>query len=87
MKEISALDLRKKFGEVLDAVRYTKEAYVIKKNGRQVVVMMDIEAFRHSQEKIQDELFIENYSDARIRSFLETDRLTPSAASKIKRAS
>ena len=68
MKEISALDLRKKFGEVLDNVRYGKEPYIIKKNGRQIVVLMDIELYKASQERFQEEVFIEEYSADRVRA-------------------
>ena len=44
--KISALDLRKRFGEVLDRVRYSKEPLIVTKNGRSVIVMMDIDLYQ-----------------------------------------
>ena len=75
MKEISALDLRKRFGEVLDEVRYRKEPWIIKKNGRAVVVMIDIEVFNAAQENLKEEAFIEEYTNERIKEFLAEDQL------------
>lgn len=75
MKEINALDLRRKFGEIMDEVRYRKEPFIVKKNGRAVVVLIDIEAYRASQEHFRDEAFIEAYTDERIKEFLAEDKL------------
>ena len=85
MKEISSLDLRRKFGEILDEVRYRKEPYIIKKNGRQIVVLMDIEVYRASQEHFKEEAFIEAYSDERIREFLNEDKIDPSLYEQVKK--
>lgn len=85
MKEISSLDLRRKFGEVLDDVRYRKEPYIIKKNGRQVVVMVDIDVYRALQESLKEEAFIEEYSEDRLREFLDEDKVEPSLAAKVKK--
>ena len=85
MKEISSLDLRKKFGQVLDEVRYRKEPYIIKKNGRQVVVLMDIDVYRASQEHFKEEAFIEEYSEERIKKFLEEDRIDRAVFDKAKK--
>ncbi len=85
MKEISSLDLRRKFGAVLDEVRYRKEPYIIKKNGREVGVLVDIDVYRASQESLREEAFIEEYSDERIREFLNEDKVEPELAAKIKK--
>ena len=85
MKEISALDLRKKFGEVMDEVRYKKEPCVITKNGRPMIVMVDIEAFRSTQENFKEEAFIEEYSDERIKEFLSEDSLDRSTAEALQK--
>ncbi len=75
MKEINAFDLRKRFGEVMDEVRYRKEPCVVKKNGRPIIVLIDIDAFRASQDNLQDEAFIEEYSEERVKEFLAEDKL------------
>lgn len=75
MKEINALDVRRKFGEIMDEVRYRKEPLIVKKNGRAVMVLIDIEAYRASQEHLRDEAFIEAYTDERIKEFLVEDKL------------
>ncbi|MBI3313994.1 MAG: type II toxin-antitoxin system Phd/YefM family antitoxin [Candidatus Omnitrophica bacterium] len=85
MKEISSLDLRKKFGEVLDEVRYRKEPYIVKKNGRQIVVLMDIDVYKASQEHFKEEAFIEEYSEERIKEFLQEDNLDPSVFDRVKK--
>ena len=85
MKEISALDLRKKFGEVMDEVRYKKEPCVITKNGRPMIVMVDIEAFRSAQENFKEEAFIEEYTDERIKEFLNEDALDRAAAEALQK--
>lgn len=85
MKEINVIDLRKKFGEVLDEVRYKKEPVIVKKNGRQIVVLMDIEVFRAAQGHLQEEAFIEEYSDERIKEFLEEDRLDRDVAGRVRK--
>jgi len=77
MKEINALDLRRKFGEIMDEVRYRKEPFIVKKNGRAVIVLIDIEAYRASQEHFRDEAFIEEYTEERIKEFLSEDKLDP----------
>lgn len=85
MKEISSLDLRRKFGEVLDEVRYRKEPYIIKKNGRQVGVIMDIDVYRASQESLREEAFVEEYSNERIQEFLSEDKVEPELAAKVRK--
>ena len=85
MKEINALDLRKKFGEILDEVRYKKEPYIIKKNGRQIVVLVDIDVYRAAQENRQEEAFIEEYSDERIKDFLSEDKISSDIANSVRK--
>lgn len=85
MKEIGALDFRKKFGEILDEVRYRKEPYIIKKNGRQIVVILDIDLYRASQERLQEEVYIEEYSDQRIQEFLNEDKIDAPFDKRVKK--
>ena len=75
MKEINALELRKKFGEVMDEVRYRKEPWIVKKNGRPAMVLVDFELFQAQQESLQEGLFIEDYSQERIDEFMVEDKL------------
>ena len=82
--KVSALDLRKRFGEVLDRVRYRKEPLIITKNGRPMIVMIDIELYRASQDHLRDEAFIEEYSEDRIREFMKEDALDASQASTLR---
>jgi prevent-host-death family protein len=83
--KISALDLRKRFGEEMDRVRYKKEPLIITKNGRPVIVMMDIELYRASQENIQDEAFIEAYTDERVKEFLAENTLDKATAAALRK--
>lgn len=86
MKEISALDLRRKFGEVMDEVRYRKEPCVVKKNGRPVIVLLDIEVFRATQENLKEEAFIEEYTEERIKEFLAQDKINPSVFQYVRKS-
>ena len=85
MKEINALDLRRRFGEVMDEVRYRKEPYVIKKNGRAVLVLIDFGAFQAAQGNLRDEAFIEEYTDERIKEFLDEDRIDAASAAAVRK--
>ncbi len=85
MKEINALELRKKFGEVIDEVRYRKEPYIIKKNGRRVVVLMDFDFYKTSQENLKEEAFIEEYTEERIKEFLEEDKMVRSMHERVQK--
>ena len=86
MKEISALDLRKKFGQVMDEVRYGKEPCVVKKNGRPVMVLVDIDVFRSSQARIEEEPFIEEYTEERVREFLKEDALGSGVVRRLQKS-
>ena len=85
MKEISSLDLRKRFGQVLDEVRYRKEPYIIKKNGRKIVVLMDIDVYNASQEHLKEDAFIEEYSEERIKEFSAEDKIEQSVFDRVKK--
>ena len=80
MREISAFDLRKKIGEVMDEVRYKKEPCVITKNGRPVIVLVDFDVYRTARESFKDEAFIEDYTEDRIKEFLSEDKLDRATA-------
>ncbi len=74
-KEITALALRQRFGEVMDEVRYRKAPYLVTRNGRPLIVLLDVEAYQALDEKRQEEAFIEEYTDERIAEFLKEDRV------------
>ena len=86
MKEINALDLRKRFGAILDEVRYRKEPYIIKKNGREVVVLLDIDVYRASQERFKEEAFIEEYTKERIDEFLNENKVKRTVYDQVKKS-
>ena len=83
-KEITALALRQRFGEVMDEVRYHKEHYIVTRNGRPLIVLLDIEAFRALEAKQQEEAFIEEYTDERIAEFLKEDRVDVQTARSVR---
>ncbi len=85
MKEISALDLRKRFGEVMDEVRYRKEAWMVTRNGRPVMVLMDVDLYQASKENFKEEAFIEEYSEVRIKEFMAEDKLDPAVIQSLKK--
>ncbi len=84
-KEINALELRKRFGEIMEEVRYRKEPYIVKRNGRAMIVLLDIEAYEATKEKLREEAFIEEYSDERVAEFLNEDKLDKAAKSAAHR--
>ena len=79
-KEISALALRQRFGEIMDEVRYRKEPYIVTRNGRPLIVLLDVEAYRALDAKQQEEAFIEAYTDERIAEFLKEDQVDAQTA-------
>ena len=83
-KEVSALELRKHFGEVMDEVRYRKEPYIVKRNGRPVVVLIDFEVFQALESRKAEEAFIETYTDERIAEFLKTDTIDQRTRQQVK---
>ena len=84
-KEINALELRKHFGEIMEQVRYQKEPYIVKRNGRPMIVLLDIEAYQMSKEQQKEEAFIEEYTNERIAEFLNEDRLNRTTSQQIHR--
>ena len=76
-KEISALELRNRFGEIMEEVRYRRVPYVVKRNGRPMIVLLDIESFEKIRADLEDEPFIEEYTQERIGEFLKEDKVNP----------
>ena len=79
-KEITALALRQRFGEVMDEVRYRKEPYIVTRNGRPLIVLLDVGAYQALEEKRQEEAFIEEYTDERAAELLKEDRVDAQTA-------
>lgn len=89
-KEINALELRKHFGEIIDEVGFKRETYIVTKNNRPMMVLLDMEsyeAFQKGEGSPQatgvlaapsaphpEETFIEEYSKERIDEFLKADK-------------
>ena len=84
-REITALALRQHFGEVMDEVRYRKEPYVVTRNGRPLIVLLDVEAYRALEAKQQEEAFIEEYTDERIAEFLKEDQVDAQTARSVRK--
>lgn len=76
-KEINALELRNRFGEIMEEVRYRRVPYVVKRNGRPMIVLLDIESFKKIQAELEDEPFIEEYTKERLEEFLKEDKMDP----------
>lgn len=85
-REISALELRKRFGEIIEDVRYRKEPYIVKRNGRPMVVIVDIEAYQAVQQQMGEEAFVESYTAERVREFMKEDVLDEAAARQVRKA-
>ncbi|MBI3332704.1 MAG: type II toxin-antitoxin system Phd/YefM family antitoxin [Candidatus Omnitrophica bacterium] len=84
-RHVSAYQVRTRFGEILDAVRYRKEPVVVEKNGRPAAVIVDLEAYRALETLREEERFIEEYTDERLRGFLVADRLPKAEAAHIRK--
>ena len=84
-QHVSAYRARTRFGEILDAVRYRKEPIVIEKNGRPVAVLVDLEAYRKLEALQEEEKYIEEYTDERLKEFLAADRLSKKEAAWVKK--
>lgn len=83
-RQISALELRKRFGEVVEQVRYRKEPHIITRNGRPMVVLIDIEAYEAEESRRREEMFIEEYSRERIVEFLKADTVEQQTRRQVK---
>lgn len=45
IREIAAMDLRKNFGEILNEVKYRHDSVLIKKAGKPIAALIDIDLF------------------------------------------
>lgn len=84
-QRISAYRARTRFGEVLDTVRYRKEPVIVEKNGKPAAVIVDLEAYQALEALREEERFVEDYTQERIREFLAADRLTKGQTQRIKK--
>ncbi len=84
-RRASAYSVRTRFGEILDTVRYRKEPVIVEKNGRPAAVIVDLEAYRTLEALREEERYIEEYTDERLKEFLAADRLPRKEAAQIKR--
>ena len=84
-KEITALALRQRFGEVMDEVRYRKEPYIVTRNGRPLIVLLDVGAYQALEEKRQEESFIEEYTDERVAEHLKEDQVDAQTAGSARK--
>ena len=84
-QRISAYRARTRFGEVLDAVRYRKEPVIVEKNGKPAAVIVDLEAYQALEALREEERFIEDYTEGRIREFFAADRLSKVQTQRIKK--
>ena len=82
-KEITALALRQRFGEVMDEVRYRKEPYIVTRHGRPLIVLLDVEAYRALEARGKEEAFIEGYTDERAAEFLKEDQVDAQTAKAV----
>ena len=84
-KEISALELRQHFGEIIEEVRYRREPCIVKRNNRPMVVILDIEAYEAVKSRLEEEAFIEEYTEERMAEFLKEDRLDQATKKKARK--
>ena len=84
-KRVSAFEARTHFGEVLDGVRYTREPYVVERNGKPVAAIITYEAFQSVAAQLARSSLIEDYSPKRVRAFLKADRTDPRFLAKARR--
>jgi len=72
-KTISAYKARLNFGQLIDEVRYNKVPYVVEKNGRPAVAIIDVADFEKFQKKIVWPTRL--YTDKEIQDFLKEDQI------------
>lgn len=72
-KTISAYKARTNFGQLIDEVRYNKVPYLIEKNGRPAVAIIDLADFEKLKKKIVWPT--RAYSDQEIQDFLKEDQI------------
>ena len=85
IRRVSAYEARTKFGELLDTVRYRKEPVIVEKNGRAAAVIVDLQAYQALEALREEEKFIEDYTDERLKEFLVADRLPKSEAYRVRK--
>ncbi len=83
-RRVSAYQARTHLGEILDAVRYRKEPCIIERNGRPSAVIVDVEAYQALEALREEERYIEEYTDERMKEFLTADRLAKTEAQRVK---
>lgn len=73
IKTISAYKARVNFGQLIDEVRYNKVPYVVEKNGRPAVAIIDMADF----EKFQKKVFWPTrlYTKKEIQDFIKEDQI------------
>ena len=84
-KEITALEFRKRFGEIIEEVRYRREPRIIKRNGRPMVVLIDLEAYQASEARQREDAFIEIYTDERVAELLKEDAVDRNTREQVKK--
>jgi len=84
-KEITALQLRQHFGEVVEQVRYRKEPHIVTRNGRPMIVLLDIDAYEAGEAQRREETFIEDYSAERLAEFLKADAVDAKTRGQVRR--
>lgn len=72
-KTISAYKARVNFGQLIDEVRYNKVPYVVEKNGRPAVAIIDMADFEKFQKKVVWPTRL--YTEKEIQDFLEEDQI------------
>ncbi len=85
-KRVSAFEARTKFGAIIDAVRYQKESYVVERNGRPVVAILDFDLYESLASRQSEDEFVEEYTDERIKEFLEADKVDSALARSVRRS-
>lgn len=72
-KTISAHKARINFGQLIDDVRYNKVPYLVEKNGRPAVAIIDVEEYKKLRKKIFWPTRL--YTDKEIQKFFKEDRI------------
>lgn len=84
-KVVNAFQARTRFGEILEEVRYKREPYIVQRNGRPVVAILDIEIYNSIEPYITGSKFIEEYTKERVKEFIAEDKVNNKIATKVKK--
>ncbi len=84
-KKVTAFKARTHLGQILDDVRYQKIPYIIERNGRPIVVILDIEEYRRVEQLLFMEQFIEEYTNERIKEFMSEDKIDKDLEKRINK--